>query len=57
MAKPTPAWVERAKTLVTHEAIFVTQANSRGALWVHLKKLDGKWKTKTVEGGFVVTRL
>lgn len=58
MAKPLPAWFDRAKGLKPYEALVVeTDAKSQHGILSNLRKIDGSFKTRRIPGGFRVERV
>ena len=58
MAKPLPSWLDRARQMKPFEAIVVeTAAPTQHVIIQHLRKLDGKFTTRRIPGGFRVERL
>ncbi len=63
MVKPMPAWFSRAQAMQVNDIIAVeTLAITQGQVLKHLKKLDGRFRTRRIrkpnpEIGFWVERL
>lgn len=56
MTRRTPAWVETVSHLRVGEEHFIETESSRSAITHHLRNLDGKFRARSVDGGYTVTR-
>jgi len=60
MSPPEPAWFTQARprlvAMRVGEVVIIDTHASRFVLARHLRKLPGKWASKSVEGGYKMTR-
>lgn len=57
MALPKPTWTTRLPGMKVGEVIVVESALSYKTAWQHVNQAGGRFKTKTLPGGFRIERV